>query len=768
MEYNVSVIIALYNAKEYINDCINGILAQSLSDIEVVVVNDCSTDDSYEVVRAEFGNNPNVQIINQPINGGPGLARNAGIKAARGKYIAFVDSDDGLPLNALEDMWKVACETEADVVHGTKVYVPLMEEINEPLYKLSEYDMCLASFSRGDDILERTILPDNTEENIEQWLQHRYHWSVWNKLYRTDFLRENNIEFGKLKMAEDQIFCLGCLVKAKRYVILPGGFYIYRLVENSLSRGKYSTAFACKIIDASIGCADVVRKALQGVSYFDEHPQRVSDVINYILGGLEAGYLKPCIREVGIDLLLKDENVKKRLDDYTAFLFKEQYSDLPDEPDFMRMLTSVSFWQKKKLYDIGVSDRQFYYFSTGEDTSFALQAIFHMKSEVSGERLKKAVKLALADNWAYSMKLVRGDNKLYYKKNENEPCVIKEDNKIRYFGSEDTNRYLWYIAYEENKIRLSFFHGVSDTAGMMIFMRKVLCYYLDVEDKVLEAYAPVSKERDIYRVKGNEKGIMDKPVDMYVLPNEPLDEGEDGVRVCDISFSESSFIKLVKENHTSPVPFMAAVIGDAISGKYNIEDHTILAMVPADVRDLVGENVSDNCSLSLFLPYDKTIKDMPFEEKCQSIRNTIKEQKNLERFQTLFYGQTKAGDDFEKADGDFLDRVNERLNMSKKAGRIGISYVLTYASRMNLVEAIDNQVAGIEYNMHYNPIMKYGIIVFIVDGIMTVRINQFSRTDWFSRLIADELGKYPLELSYVDYGNKRIDRLVLEKIEALN
>lgn len=105
--YKVSVIIPCYNSSSYIEECIGSALNQTLSDIEVIVVDDGSTDKSLEIIN-KFSSHKNLKIISLPQNCGVGAARNEAIKHARGEFIGFLDSDDWVDKSMYEKMYNFA------------------------------------------------------------------------------------------------------------------------------------------------------------------------------------------------------------------------------------------------------------------------------------------------------------------------------------------------------------------------------------------------------------------------------------------------------------------------------------------------------------------------------------------------------------------------------------------------------------------------------------------------------------------------------------
>jgi succinoglycan biosynthesis protein ExoO len=113
---SVSVITANYNGARHLPQAVRSVLDQSLGDLELIVVDDASTDDSIAVVEAAAARDPRVRLLRQPRNGGPGAARNAGLAAARGRWIAIFDGDDLMAPDRLERLVNAACACWAEIV----------------------------------------------------------------------------------------------------------------------------------------------------------------------------------------------------------------------------------------------------------------------------------------------------------------------------------------------------------------------------------------------------------------------------------------------------------------------------------------------------------------------------------------------------------------------------------------------------------------------------------------------------------------------------
>lgn len=112
----VSIIIPVYNTEQYIGECIESILKQTLTDFELILVDDCSTDNSLTILKSYANNDPRITLVESSVNTGVGEARNKGIELATGEYIAFVDSDDFVKEDMFEKLYTQAIKDQADLV----------------------------------------------------------------------------------------------------------------------------------------------------------------------------------------------------------------------------------------------------------------------------------------------------------------------------------------------------------------------------------------------------------------------------------------------------------------------------------------------------------------------------------------------------------------------------------------------------------------------------------------------------------------------------
>lgn len=215
----ISVIVPVYNVEAYLKRCLDSISAQTMGDIEIIIVNDGTKDDSREVAKNATLRDPRMRIIDQE-NQGLGYARNTGLNVAAGEYVSFIDSDDWVDPGYLEAFYLEAERTKADLVIGTFTAVTSNERETSSYYL--------------DPALRYKDVPFNWREAREIFLTPT---PVWDKFYRRSLIEDNGFRFPKLA-SEDIPFKWKTMTAAARISTLPEPYYYYRVRNSSLTGGK--------------------------------------------------------------------------------------------------------------------------------------------------------------------------------------------------------------------------------------------------------------------------------------------------------------------------------------------------------------------------------------------------------------------------------------------------------------------------------------------------------------------------------------------------
>ena len=198
----ISVIIPVYNTGNYLKKCLNSILNQTLKEIEIIIVNDGSSDNSLDIIKKYMKKNKNIILINKE-NGGQGSARNMGISRATGEYISFVDSDDFIDEEMLEEMYLTAKENDSDIV----------------ICNISDY-------YEKSGTMRDVSLNLKKEVSIQEAILYSVP-SVVNKIYRRELLQDNKLFFNEKIWYEDFPYSIQLLVHAKKISFINKPFYHY-------------------------------------------------------------------------------------------------------------------------------------------------------------------------------------------------------------------------------------------------------------------------------------------------------------------------------------------------------------------------------------------------------------------------------------------------------------------------------------------------------------------------------------------------------------
>lgn len=353
---NVSVIIPLYNAEKYIQSCVDSVLNQNLKNIEVIIVDDCSTDNSLELCRKLYADDSRVVILKQQQNGGPGLARNSGIKAAKGKYIAFVDSDDQVLPEHLSEMYEAAEKYDADFVHASGFLICRGDNSSPDMLSLAKDSFMKVSLDR-EPVKEVCVMTESDREiMLQKWSENYYNCSLFIKLFRREMLINDNIEFIDTPMAEDLTFCFESMFHSKRFVMIPSHSYIYRILQESLSRSKSPAEVLLKTLKSSITVMQKIQLAMKRIKFFTEDNSRYQKVLNALNERFDKFHVIPCFKQINEQDLRNDSRFKALFEKffdldapYVTHLFFTAYNSQPDIPDVWGdMSTSSDFWENMR------------------------------------------------------------------------------------------------------------------------------------------------------------------------------------------------------------------------------------------------------------------------------------------------------------------------------------------------------------------------------------------------------------------------------------
>lgn len=262
----VSLIIPVYNAEKYLRRCLTSAMEQTFQDMEIIVVNDGSTDSSLEICREYQQMDSRFQIINKE-NTGVSDSRNRAIAAAKGEYLQFMDSDDWLTPDATESFVHAAQKYDCDLVIAD-------------FYRVDK-----AVFTEKQHIRERGLL---TREQFAEYMMQDpadfYYGVLWNKLYRRSIVTEHQLSMdAELRWCEDFLFNLSFIRHAERFTAIQTPIYYYMKRKGSLVSTDWKKANAVLL---KFRLLKVYKELYQSMGLYEENELRINAfVLSYAKDG---------------------------------------------------------------------------------------------------------------------------------------------------------------------------------------------------------------------------------------------------------------------------------------------------------------------------------------------------------------------------------------------------------------------------------------------------------------------------------------------------
>lgn len=327
----ISVIIPVYNVENYLTTCLDSVLNQSFGDIEVICINDGSTDNSQKILEDYAKSDDRIKIITQE-NKGLGASRNRGLKESQGKYIYFIDSDDYIDLNTLEKLHNSIINNSSDIViFKFQTFAGDKKEVGFKLDKIfGEIDYTNFKFTYHDV--------------IHYVLNSAY--SACGKLYKKEFLDSfDDFYFPEDVYYEDVVFHVKAMLRASAISFVPEELYYYRVNPDSISNSNENPFDIFKVIDK-------VELFLRNENFYDEFETefikfKITQILKYLFSSESNDYFnraKDEFKEMKNVNLIK----KKWIDlyklvlssiNYEDFILKyynKQISDLTKENDVLK------------------------------------------------------------------------------------------------------------------------------------------------------------------------------------------------------------------------------------------------------------------------------------------------------------------------------------------------------------------------------------------------------------------------------------------------
>lgn len=212
----VSVLIPVYNASAYLKQCLDSVVNQSYSHLQIVIIDDGSTDDSFVLCQEYANSDSRIELYHQ-VNQGVAFTRNNLLDKVKGEYVLFVDSDDWIELNMVEFLVKNAQNNRADI-------------------------LSCGCVPAGGVSVDMSVTKEtwNKEKVVKEFLRHVIiSGALWNKLMRTSIIKDIRFDI-RVSYGEDALFCWRILQRVDRVIITDAQLYNHRVIEGSLSTSLWT------------------------------------------------------------------------------------------------------------------------------------------------------------------------------------------------------------------------------------------------------------------------------------------------------------------------------------------------------------------------------------------------------------------------------------------------------------------------------------------------------------------------------------------------
>ena len=270
---DVSIIIPAYNAEKYIYECIHSLVDQSLCSIEILIVDDGSTDHTREIIESQKEIDSRIILIQQSKQGA-GAARNTGLSRAKGKYVLFLDADDFFDKNLVRDTYIIAEKNEAQIVLFDYFSY---NELNGEITRIHTPNCPRGQFSSKD-------LGNRIYQICKTF--------SWNKLYLKSFIVENGLKFQNIKRSNDVYFSICSVSMAQRMVHLNKGLVYYRTGNPKSLQGNINDNVECSVLSRMEVKRELIKRGLFENGIKESFYHSCKDLRGYVMRTTNSESLK--------------------------------------------------------------------------------------------------------------------------------------------------------------------------------------------------------------------------------------------------------------------------------------------------------------------------------------------------------------------------------------------------------------------------------------------------------------------------------------------
>lgn len=350
-----------------------------------------------------------------------------------------------------------------------------------------------------------------------------------------------------------------------------------------------------------------------------------------------------------------------------------------------------SYFLPNGLRRCGRYDTIFYGAYAGAGATFDMRVRFDLKQKINLKKLQKAADKALRAYPEFAVRPVLHEGRVCYEPNGAPVRFAPDDGNRLYFGTEDTNGYLFVFLYGERHLAFSIFHSQTDAHGMISFLVTVLWNYLVsvfpparlIGTGMFTKHGIRADDRLFYTMDDAERydpltvfarpGELVQPVDLerlFRFPPENAPKDSAACRLVNLEISNDAFLQKVKELGTTFAPLLSALTAEAVRGCFDVGDRDVVVITTADGRRVVHSDTLGNLAYNVYLPVTPATAALPLRQQCETLAGLLASQRTETHVRATFQDILRQCDEID-AMGE-IDKVNAYLT-----GPEGLSNALT-------------------------------------------------------------------------------------------
>ncbi len=350
-----------------------------------------------------------------------------------------------------------------------------------------------------------------------------------------------------------------------------------------------------------------------------------------------------------------------------------------------------SYFLPNGLRRCGRYDTIFYGAYAGAGATFDMRVRFDLKQKINLKKLQKAADKALRAYPEFAVRPVLHEGRVCYEPNGAPVRFAPDDGNRLYFGTEDTNGYLFVFLYGERHLAFSIFHSQTDAHGMISFLVTVLWNYLVsvfpparlIGTGMFTKHGIRADDRLFYTMDDAERydpltvfarpGELVQPVDLerlFRFPPEDAPKDSATCRLLNLEISNDAFLQKVKELGTTFAPLLSALTAEAVRGCFDVGDRDVVVITTADGRRVVHSDTLGNLAYNVYLPVTPATAALPLRQQCETLAGLLASQRTETHVRATFQDILRQCDEID-AMGE-IDKVNAYLT-----GPEGLSNALT-------------------------------------------------------------------------------------------